>query len=470
MYTPPLVRPSFYDVATRFAKLYVSYRGRYVESSKGRYYVPRKTYMDKSYDVRLTDEIITAHLNRQYAIAIFAGPFSSKFVCFDVDIPDKEVVRKLVDALVDFGFPREKIYVSSSGGKGYHVEMFFSDLTYTKHLRNTYEIICTKCGFDKHKVEFRPTENQAIKLPLSVHCKTGKVCWYLDQETLEPIEDISYVMHIQQIDRDWAHDLMRKRARENRKVIPLGEHIKQEEPKEYPAGEHVQTIRCAEKLPMLVAPGTRHDTMKTIAVNERYRGASQETIVDILTEWIDAQNHAFYTSSREEVLKDAEQLAAYVWSPKFTSFGQNVYFNEFDIRNLLSVSGRVQRRVLFTVIAFCKRHHGCARISAERIGRYVGTSQQGVSKSIKILEEKDLFFHMRGERMVKGDDYVVFPNQYYYDPPKGFVEQHIPLDWDFKEESFSEAYLGLLRRAVPADEWDIYFTKKELEELRNDGN
>lgn len=457
--------PSFYDVAARFIKLYISYRGRYVESSKGGYYIPHNTYGE----VRLTDEIVVAHLNRQYAIAIFAGPLSSKFVCFDVDIPDKEVVRKLVDALVDFGFPREKIYISSSGNKGYHVEMFFSDMTYTKHLRSTYEIICAKCGFDKHKVEFRPTDKQAIKLPLSVHCKTGNVCWYLDQETLEPIEDIGYVMQIHQIDRDWAQELMKRRARENRKFIPLGEHIKQEESEEYQAGEHVQTIRCAEKLPMLVAPGTRHDTMRAIAVNERYKGTQQEEIVRVLMEWIDVQDHAFYTSSREDVLTDAEKLADYVWSSKFTAYEQAVYFDEVDIKNLLSVKGRVQRRVLFTIIAFCKRQNGVG-ISAEKIGKCVGASAQGVRNAVNILEEKGLFYHNPGERRMKGNTYIVFPNHYHYNPLKRLVEQHIPLDWDFKEESFGEAYCELLRRAVPADEWDIYFTKKELEELRNDGN
>ena len=463
----------FYEVADRMSKLYISHRRHYVESANGKYYVPK--YKGTKEDCTLTDRVVIEHLNRQYAIAVFAGPYSSPFVCFDVDIPDKDVVRRLVDALVDFGFPREKIYISSSGGKGYHVEMFFTGLTYTYWLKSMYDIICANYEFDSHKIEFRPTDRQAIKLPLSVHYKTGNVCWYLDQETLEPIEDIGYILNIEQIDRDWAMDLIRKRVRESRRVVTLAEELRERkkgegEPEvEYPVEEHVATKLYSDTYPMLVSPGTRHNAMKSIAVYERYKGTAQEEIVKILMRWIDEQDHAFYTSSREEVLTDAEKLAAFVWSDKFCAVDRNVFFNEFDIRNLLKVSGRMQRRILFLIIALCKRHR-VAVVSAERIAHFVGTSGSSAGKMIKVLVEKKIISYNPGRKTFKDGRYIVAPNHYLYNTIGGFDSLHIPLDWDFKEESFGEAYLGLLRRAVPADEWDIYFTKKELEELRNDGN
>src|SRR5699024_1347835 len=50
------------------------------------------------------------------------------------------------------------------------------------------------------EVEFRPSWNQGVKLPLGVHQRTGNRCWFVDNRTLEPIESFDYIMSIEPMD------------------------------------------------------------------------------------------------------------------------------------------------------------------------------------------------------------------------------------------------------------------------------
>lgn len=188
---------NFYDVVNRLCDLYISYRGRYVMMlpQAGKIFMPKTS----SGPAKLTNRAVCQHVNRQIAIGVFAGAHASKFICFDVDLPDPSEVRRLMDAMVFYGVPRDLIYVSTSGGKGYHVELFFDGLVYTDRLRTFFDCVVLKAESNPLKVEFRPTNGLSIKLPLSVHCKTRRVCWYLDRDTLQPIEDPAYVLQIQQM-------------------------------------------------------------------------------------------------------------------------------------------------------------------------------------------------------------------------------------------------------------------------------
>ena len=112
----------FFDVVNAMTNLYVTYRGKYVLSIGGKYYTPHSGPDYKKLDNRA----IIGHLNRRYAVGVFSSAYSSKFLCFDIDLPDHDVVHKVIDGLKEFGFPENRIYVSSSGGKGFHVEIFFT--------------------------------------------------------------------------------------------------------------------------------------------------------------------------------------------------------------------------------------------------------------------------------------------------------------------------------------------------------
>ncbi|WP_418230877.1 TOTE conflict system archaeo-eukaryotic primase domain-containing protein [Butyricicoccus sp.] len=170
------------DALTRkMSELYVSYRKQYVLSKPdGSIFIPKRK---GDVPCVLTDRVLFNHLCQKYAIAVFAGPRTSKFLCFDVDDGSADTVQAIIGCLTKFGFPKERIYVSFSGGKGYHVEMFFNRLVYTNRLYALYSTVISQSHLDPRKVEFRPLPGNAIKLPLSIHGKTGNVCWFVDQKT-----------------------------------------------------------------------------------------------------------------------------------------------------------------------------------------------------------------------------------------------------------------------------------------------
>ena len=128
-----------------------------IPKRKGEFYSP------------LTDGVLRNHLEHKYAVAVFAGERSSRFLCFDVDDGRRETVGEVIGALMEMGFPRCGIHVSLSGGKGYHIEVFFDKLVRTEKLKRIYQRVLDLTELTVRQVEFRPTNSNAIKLPLSVH-------------------------------------------------------------------------------------------------------------------------------------------------------------------------------------------------------------------------------------------------------------------------------------------------------------
>lgn len=165
----------------KMSSLYVSYRKRFVLSIPGAsMFTPKRKNGEFT---ALTDHMLTNHLLQKYAVAIYSGESASKFLCFDVDDGSADTVHTIIDRLAALGIPQDKIYVSFSGGKGYHVELFFDRLVYTSQLYALYGMVIEQAKLNPRKVEFRPTYGNAIKLPLSIHGKTGNVCWFVEPET-----------------------------------------------------------------------------------------------------------------------------------------------------------------------------------------------------------------------------------------------------------------------------------------------
>ena len=180
-------------------RLYVTCRSHYVVSRPGqKFYVPKSngTFF------RLTDNVLLKHLHREYAVGIYAGDEGSRFICFDVDDGNPNTVTDVINELEALGIPRNRVYVSFSGRKGYHIEVFFDAIVPTERLHSLYLHVIQNGGFDPGKVEFRPTSKMAIKLPLSIHGETGKICWFVNPSTLEPIMDAMYISEIVQLHVD----------------------------------------------------------------------------------------------------------------------------------------------------------------------------------------------------------------------------------------------------------------------------
>lgn len=442
----------FFDIVNKVTSLYVTYRGRYVMAVDGKIFIPHQDGFYKKLDNRA----IINHVNQRYAIGVFSAEYGSKFICFDIDVHDKEVAKKVIDGLCEFGFHKEHIYVSTSGGKGFHVEMFFNDLVYVDDLRNLYLWVIKRKGLDSKKVEFRPTFHQAIKVPLSIHHKTGNVCWYLDNETFEPIESLDYVMGIVQLDRDEVEKMIQE------KINPADLLDKKENKK---AASFSSASYMQEETNM-TGPGMRHKMMLAIAIRERYRGASQEEIQAKLEAWVAEQNPEFITDSWDFVMKDVESLASYVWNDKFKTYSKEIFITENDLKTLLGLHGMFKKKLLFLIILFYRKF-GIVRMSYERMAEYIGSSRNGVIKALASLkEEGGMISTKQGAAYVSEGKLRSTSNEYVYKPDMcELPDNKIFVDWDFNKESFQETYVRFMQEHVPHDMWDKVFTKKERNEL-----
>ena len=159
-----------YNVSSALLNLYCLYRQRWVCMIDP----DHSPYPTQTIKHRFTDGDIMNHLDGKYCVCVFAGEHATKFLTFDVDLADAVVIHKLIDALADLGIPREYVYVSFSGRKGYHVDIFFKDFIYNNTAERLYWAAIEHSQLDPRKVEFRPTPRQAIKLPLGVHQATHR--------------------------------------------------------------------------------------------------------------------------------------------------------------------------------------------------------------------------------------------------------------------------------------------------------
>lgn len=413
---------STYELTNRLERLYVSYYDRYVMAVNGAIFIPMAGRGEERHPRRLDNRVMVAHMKRRLSVGVFAGERSSKFICFDVDLPDPGVVHTIVAELEKVGFPRQSIHISTSGGKGYHIEIFFNKVMATSSSRRLYEHVLDKAKLDRRKVEFRPTHGQAIKLPLSKHPKTGQVCWFLDRDSLEPIKSADYLLTIEPVDRDLASALIgalpepepRARARAMRAATPS-----------------TPPPKAAD----ITVPGTRHHMMLALAVRLRGEGRSQDEIAAALSAWVARQRPELMNDDPEF---DIDAMAAWVWSPGFkVGFAREAVITADEMTAIASLAKGNARKILFLLVVLCKRF-GRATISAERCASYVGCTKKTAVTALHKLAEAGIIKAVRGKvKMVDGHP-VAAPNTYTVTLPAG--GESIPIPVPFVPETFESAW------------------------------
>lgn len=455
---------------SKFADLYCGYRQKYVIMT------PEYT---KTVNHEYSDKVIESHVRGSYAVGVFAGPKTTKFISFDVDAGGKAAVRKVISALADNGIPRDKIYASLSGRKGYHVDLFFDPFVYNDVAKNIYDLVMWTAKLDPSKIEFRPTNTQAIKLPLGIHATTRQRCWYLDPISLEPIEDIEYIYNIEKIPADFIRDI---RANWNRRrwnelyaemvcgdADDVGKHDK--------VSGNTKHFSRLEGY-RLTDPHTRHETMVEIARNKRIAGASADTIYKILMEWYSEQDRRLIESSTKEVRADAKEIAEWAersvpvlrvnrpeeGGPKFT---------KYDMYYIMKAKTATSRRVAVLLYLLCKLY-GEARISYDRIAEIIGCSLTSVKAAIteiansRIITRQSGGLYIREGQMVKKSNTYTLPRRREVACLKDdevIADEYVFAD-KYDPAKFGEIYYTILGNICAEDYLARHISQRELEEVR----
>lgn len=381
------------QVLEKMLELYVGYRGRYILClPDGHIITPKKR--DGTYGW-LSDNVMRNHLDQKYAVGIFADKYGSKFLCFDVDNGSAETVRAIIDELHELGFPEDTIYVSYSGNKGYHVEMFFDECIATWRLKKLYHHVIVARGLDPNKVEFRPESTASIKLPLSRHAKTGNICWFVDPQTLCPIQQVEYVLAIRQ-----------QRTQDIEHLIPAeSQPTPEKTPEQVASGKGRSSPETRNLGTTLEQEGTRHNMMRNIVVYQRRHGASREECERVLEDWLQAQDASLYRSSVTELQRDMDELIAWAYSDRFSlqkvqSVDSTVLHTSM-LQSVLAQSNRIARRLCFLLLVRGRMNQ--SRISEKDAGKAIGASVQSVSKAIRRLSESGDIQITEGKRFTLSD-------------------------------------------------------------------
>jgi hypothetical protein len=168
-------------VLTFFNEYYISNRKKFlIQQGNGEYITVNRT---------LSDMVIRKHLNHDMTIGIFSGKELTKFICFDIDSKENSEnnLRELALILEEYGIARENMLITFSGSKGFHLEVFFTKVLPVKLLKNFYFKILDELQIDKTEIEFRPSLNQGVKLPLGINFKSGLYCFPLSPYTFTRI-------------------------------------------------------------------------------------------------------------------------------------------------------------------------------------------------------------------------------------------------------------------------------------------
>lgn len=424
--------------------LYGEERTRFYASMNEVFLLPKDKEGKPRY---LTRKYVAYHIYYRWAVSTVGSREGSRWTTFDVDSGGWEMAKKVIRALCDIGIPYNRIYVSSSGGKGYHVEIFYDQIIYYELQKKLYHEVLKLTEATEKEIELRPTCTQSIKIPLGKHYKTRNICWYLDKETGAPIQSREYVTTIQKMP-----------AAEVRELIWALEEEEEEEASETGAywetdpevDSALQTLDIT-KLPQIAEPGTRHITVMRIAFAMFNKGFSHDDTERLLLEWYELQDKNNTETYYDEAIDDVHSIVDWVYE-KMTRVG-NLYKNKYvitrwDIERVLEQNGVAARGTFFNILAWSKAK-GYARCTERIIAKQVGITNSMVHKTMKKMQDEDQIRVQVGRRHHDSGGY-------WCERSTIWIRQGIS-DLAIPDDKVKAPLTEISVRDVAHDFWRVYF-------------
>jgi hypothetical protein len=186
------------QVAEKLMDLYFVEGSYYYE---GPLNVPEKHYIHNKRPV--TVGVILAHIMGKKSIcAPSCHNGLSKWITLDIDSDDINSLTMARDIITSKGYP---VYMSYSGGKGYHLTIYLGEPTVLSSVQKVTAEIQTslnRLAIPVCKISPSPHGNggDGMKLPLGIHPETGNYCYFVDRD-LNPVNDsLTHLLAVQTIE------------------------------------------------------------------------------------------------------------------------------------------------------------------------------------------------------------------------------------------------------------------------------
>ena len=386
------------EVIRKINELYVLTRFKYITQHEDGTY---STYdQRKSKKVRpFNDGLLRRYLQGRKTYGIFSGGYYSKFLTFDVDCANRDDIArwatfKIIMLLTEeYGVWRNDIHVSTSGRKGYHVDLFFDRPVLVTDLQRFFTAVVADVGeLPVGKIEFRPSWGAGVKLPLGVHQVTGNRCWYVDRDTLEPIESFDYILDVEPMSAEIITDqdigLTEEQAAEFEyiaRTVDPNANVLTERDALHKAKRVLDAGRLTES-------GTRHSTTVLLASFFNVHGWAPEEAVEAILSVLHNTPRDYFNkdSTPEHWEKETRRLVKLAYERDYQLGNENKEIRVYksEILEVLKCGTFRTRQMAFAMLVTSKRYNRVFKFSWEIAKKMVGTnSNETVRKTIKRLEQ-----------------------------------------------------------------------------------
>lgn len=370
----PVAYPA--GIINRLWDLYCESPKRFHIARRGSIYMPKNGTNPRP----LQRGHLAGHLAGHYALCVFGREGASRYVCFDVDHGGWELVRRVLSELKAVGFDEGRIYPSTSGNKGYHIEMFFTAPIEYALIRRLYQDLLHRTGATTRDMELRPSDKRSIKIPLGRHQKTGNRCWYIDPTTEKEIHDLRFVFRIRRMDTAHAKECMANCKRE----VERPDIIK-------PRAQMDLT-----DLPRVTQPKTRHDLMVSITGAIEARGYSLNECRNVLSSWYSRQDKELIHTDEKRVMRDIDKMTEWAYRNGHRTRAKVVIFPA-DVRRIVGIRSMVERAIYFHVLVW-ERAKNEDRTTQRYLANILGVSDLSITKAIAGLKRRGLIETKNGKK------------------------------------------------------------------------
>ena len=408
-------------------ELYVTTRHKFSYMDKQGNYHTIST-IDNSRRYGLVDSDIKAHLRQQKTLAVFTPKDYSKFIIFDIDTKDLDVLEGVYNALSVY-IPNKDIHCSYSGNKGYHVAVFFNQLVESEALEKFYKIILADTGYKPNEVELLGANGRAVKLPLGINFKnkndSDNYCYFCNQFGVPVGEEISdnlrYLENIRAITPKNIYEAVEvnfgsQNYFTDNELIQVDEFRELKEKAHfvnYSLANKIDTIEKAINLGMN-EPNTRHITMLNIAIYLKdIKGYSKEETRAFLQEWITRQDTELYKSNGKEIEQDIKHMTNTVYRRDYRlkTNKRDVNLTAVELKEILAVKEKALRRLYFILYIHGKAYSdetGAFYMTYTQIHEAGNKSRRShLKQQIKKLEELGKVEIVRQDQYKKPNKYRI---------------------------------------------------------------
>lgn len=407
-------------------ELYITTRRRYLVQTDQTYFENNKNKRSNVWV--LNDGMLTRHLDGRNTYGIFNANGANKFITFDVDFEDDEQTAKratmeiIATLITRYNITLENIHVSISGGKGYHIDLFFDEALPVEVVGRFYQNVIKDAGYTPSEVEFRPTWTQGVKLPLGIHQRTGRRCWFVNARTLEPIESFDYLNDVEPLPaaliKDGAIELTDEQEAEFREIEARTDTTVTA----VDTSDALQRSAQILKAGRLVASNTRHSTTVKLAIFFYSQGFEQQEAVEAIMEILHNTPREYFSkgSSPEYWRKEAERIVNLAFERNYTlgNADKPITIYRSEIVEVLKVGTFRQKQLAYAMLVTSKRYGKVFYLTMKSGMAMLGTkSKPTVNTAIKKLVEVGFIEYVRKGELDKArskeSGHVVFkPNKY----------------------------------------------------------